>query len=62
MACLLLDKAAYASKELVLKSISRDVINRVEISPSPFPIAMNPGRGNQTTDSTIFMVCVLKAI
>ena len=34
--CLLIDKAAYETQEFVLKAIRRDVINRVEISPSPF--------------------------
>jgi len=56
ISCLLIDKAAYETQDFVLKAIRRDVINRVDISPSPFiPTAIDDS-GYQTDDTTVFMV------
>lgn len=54
--CLIIDKAAYVTKDLVLKAISREIINRVDISPLPFPTGFDEKDSGYQTDDTVFMV------
>ena len=56
--CLIIDKAAYETQDLVLKAMCRFVINCVDISPSPFPTDLDGSDGYQTTGNTVFMVCI----
>jgi hypothetical protein len=57
--CLTIDKAAYMTQELILAAISQDVINRVDISPPPFPSSLDESDEYQTTGDTVFMVVFL---